>query len=259
MEKVKFIIWFEGRSGSSHLVSLMNSHSKILCRGENFDASLIRASDEPVDFATVNWEGKTFGRRLATFDKTVFGPTDTDVLEHLNALFNWKKQANGFKFKHSRQSYLYPEVCDALIRQKDEVKVIHLVRKNIVKRAISKQNQQRIREVQGRANLSSPVELGKIVVDVAAVLEYCQRLTGRQERFMQWPQNFEQVIKVEYEDLLHHPEIQLNRVFEFLGVPKEEVTSKIFKATPDKISDAVHNFEELALALRGTGFEKHLS
>src|SRR5262245_60864541 len=119
-----FIIWFHHRSGSTHLASLLDSHPDIACWREIFYR----------------------GEGLAAEDLfTLSGARSEEVfLEHLFS-YRWgpgganlcgadpqgpRPRGVGFKLKY-QQAAAYPRVLESLRAQR-RVKVIHLVRTNLL-------------------------------------------------------------------------------------------------------------------------------
>ncbi len=255
-----FVIWFEGRSGSSLLVSLLNAHPDLLCRSEDFSAFRLPANDppgQPVDYPLVRFNGNRFRRRLAGFDGVVLSPTVDQTLAHLEEIFASRHGAVGFKFKYPRQQGVFPEIAAQLAAQHDRVRLICLRRRNIVKRAVSKQNLQAILQQSGKCNLASPEQrIGKLSVDIPGLLEFCARVRRRQAGFDAWASQFRHVCRVEYEDLQGDRSTTLREIADFLNVDPEPVLqTDLVKSTPDRLSEAVANYDELVAAFRGTPLE----
>ncbi len=200
-----------------------------------------------------------FRRQLATFGKIILGPTDEQALEHLHAIYSRPEKATGFKFKHPRQFGLYPEVSQALVGYKDELKVICLRRNNLIKRAISKQNLVELQLRLGKSNLDSPLEFEKLHVDVEAMSLFLKRIEQRQESFAMWANQFTHVLSVEYDDLIRNQEVVLKEITDFLNVdPLTNLHTNLIKATDDDLETAIANYDEMATALRGTSYEQFL-
>lgn len=62
-----------------------------------------------------------------------------------------------------------------------------------------------------------------------------------------------------YEELVSDPQETLNGSFDFLEVANVPTPiSPLRKMTPDRLRDAIENFDEVAALLRGTEFEQFL-
>ena len=260
----RFVIWFEGRCGSSLLASLLAAHDEILCRKENFCATIVpererNPSSGEFDFATVTFGERVFRRQLATFGEVILSPTRDQVLEHLQAIYTRQTGAAGFKFKHPRQFGLFPEVAQTLVDDRKDLRVICLRRKNLIKRAISKQNLARLQKRLGKSNLDAPLQMEKLQVDIGALHLFCERVSQRQESFDTWARQFEHVLPVEYEDMVDNQQQTLDEIARFLNVsPVRDLSSELVKTTSDDLSMAVANYQELVESLRGTRYEQFL-
>jgi hypothetical protein len=123
--EVPFFIFFPERSGSSHLVNLLNSHPQINCFGEEFHLRDLPGTQE----------------RIPKHNSAA------SVVNSLRKIYqNEYTKANGFKFKYPGQPERYPEVMNFLTEHSDQVRIIILYRENRLKAAISKQNHTRLYE-----------------------------------------------------------------------------------------------------------------
>ncbi len=262
---IPFVIWFEGRSGSSLLVSLLDSHPDIRCRAEDFSGIRLDEDQEPVPVRghqtpVVLFNGLRFQRRLAGLGQVTLGPTNEQTLGHLQELFAQPGAAAGFKFKYPRQHGLFPEIANRLLEQRDRIRLICLRRRNVLKRAISKQNLARVRQQSGKCNLDSLRSTERLIVDTRQVLDFCARVEQRQAGFDAWARQFSQACDVEYEDLLNRRTVVLQQISKFLDVdPAQILESDLVKSTGDRLSEAVGNYDQLVAALEGTPWEVWLS
>ena len=249
-----FVIWFTGRTGSTFLCDLLDSHPEIRCLKEQFcEVKLTEGIDFPEDPRTFTDETGTFGRRLFCDDDVPLdNPTDEQTLNYLAKVMNSDHKACGFKLKFPSQSLTYPEIVDAL-RQIKGLKVIELIRVNVLKQVISYQNMLRINKlgISKACNAIENVQLEPIEVNVPKTIGMARHLLRSREEFGQFTQMFDSVLPVRYEELLTDQEKTLQRITDFLGVDSEiKLQSDFKKATPDKISQAVSNYDDLAKIAR---------
>ena len=183
--------------------------------------------------------------------------------------------ACGFKFKYPIQHQLFPEVVDELKSLGNDLRVIVLSRRNVLKQSISRQNMLRISEATGgeRFNLDQLVDgqvkqqlkQEPIHLDVPAVVQYARQLEREKEGFFEVVDDFEaqcgaQLFRIDYEDLLADQATVIARILDFLTVPVDApLFSLVEKATPDRLAAAIRNFEELQAAVAGTELEVFLS
>jgi LPS sulfotransferase NodH len=223
----KFVILFQGRSGSTYLTEALRSHSKIRAQGEQ-----LVGRKEQGFVAQAQWIREFFKPRpLAPY------------------------AAIGFKTKLS-------DVVDAgefanLLKSLD-VNIIHLERHNMVKQTISWLNSERLYEATGDWNLYKEadrlphleVDLEKFA-DSLSLLEQGKRWLRRYVDKLALP-----TLRLSYEDLLLDFEGTIERVLDFLEVPLESVESRVKKSTNDDLRQAVSNFEELRAQYVGTTYEQ---
>ena len=143
------------------------------------------------------------------------------------------------------------------------MRAVVMVRRNLVKQAISHMNAARLyertRHKRGRTawNLYSEEDrmdalhadseafdrtLRRVVFDEAILTAFAE--------FVDVPS-----LRVEYADLLRDSEAWFRSVYEFLGVPDPSTESAVLKNTDDDLRSAVANFDELRSRYVGTRFE----
>ena len=256
-----FFIWFTGRTGSTFLCDLLNSHPQISCRKEQFcEVKIVAGLEFPSGARTFENKGGVFGRRLFADNEVIDDPSDSQTLDYLKFAMNDAAKACGFKLKYPNQSQCYPEIVERL-KQVQCLKVIELVRENVLKQAISLRNVARIRElgVSRASNAVEPIELKPLELDVALALTHARYFLRIRDDFSKFSQQFENTLQVTYEDLLSDHSQTIERILRFLNVDASvPLKSQFSKTTPDQISEAVSNFDELASAVKGTELERFL-
>ncbi|MFV2045193.1 MAG: hypothetical protein ACC700_18415 [Anaerolineales bacterium] len=221
----RFVLMFTGRSGSSYLINLLNSHPYILALGEEL-AILHNNGAE----AQANW-----------------------VTDFLTAPpISWYK-ARGFKVK--LVDVADPTGLTSLLRESN-CRIIHMTRRNQVKAVISRINALRLWEKTGEWNLYSernrPSPIRVDVPKFDELLEHRARVDTALEEFVSQLALPTQTIF--YEDLLVLRDTVLQRTFEFLGVPSRPVHGDTRKNTSDDLRDVIINFEELRSRYLGTAY-----
>lgn len=242
-EKPFFISFFE-RSGSSFLVRLLANHKDIACFAEIFDV--------------VN-PGKN-RQRLPQF------PDTNSVREKLDSIYTQKQKASGFKFKYPGQDELYPDVYEYLLERAETMSVIFLYRKNLLKAAISKQNQLRLVAMGKPSNLNEKnyVCLEKINLNIEQALRYMAVREQNDKKYYQKIINsFPKKYILAYEELLENESKVMKELYDFLEVENSqsnsETSRRTIKITNDDIEQAVENYQELVEKLQGTKYEKYLT
>lgn len=256
-----FFIWFTGRTGSTLLCDLLESHPQIYCRMEDFSEIVIR-DVAPGDDATKLYEfnGLKYQRKIYGPDETIENPSPAQTLEYLQQIYSHDKSACGFKFKYPTQAAVYPEVVGQL-KKTPGLKVIELIRENVLKQSISLRNVERIRklEAQKSCNLTTQVDLQPLNADIEKVVGHAHYFLNIRDEFHAMAGQFTDVLPVTYEQITSDVQATMNRITEFLNVDSDvELKTQFIKTTPDRIADAIANYEELSAAVAGTRLEAFL-
>ncbi len=232
MNKIKFIIYGQGRSGSNLLRTLLNSHPQIHCDNELFN---------PVRLSQKSKTNRFF---INTFP--------------INYIHNMQKRADaeiyGFKlfpFHHKNSG----SIVKKLYRQ--GWKVIHIERNNILKQTFSgiigTQTQKYIR----RDDASSPDQIYHIECEqVINVLKFRKKLMASEYKVLSGIGNYCSVIYEE--DLIDQKnwDETMGRIFQFLGIEPVIVKSSILITDPRPDSERIDNFDEIIHGLNQNGYSK---
>ncbi len=257
-----FFIWFTGRTGSTFLCDLLDSHPQIACQKEQFcEVKLDDASEFPSGARTYTNNAGVFGRQLCQRSPAtkIDDPTDDQTLGYLGEIFNADATACGFKLKYPNQAQCYPEIVEQL-RSIAGLKVVELVRENVLKQAISLRNVARIQQlgVSRWSNAVEAVELEPLELDVPLTIRHANYFLRTRNEFHQFTSLFNDVLPLRYEQLVAD-DAAIEQVLEFLNVNTDVMLQSEFKkTTPDRISQAVANYDELAMAIQGTELEQFL-
>jgi LPS sulfotransferase NodH len=235
-----FFILFPERSGSTHLVNLLNSHPEIDCKHEVFNFKI--------------WPGTT--------ERVVKYPSREERRHALVELYqNSTKAASGFKFKYPKQIQEYEDVFDFLHKNSERVKVIFLYRKNRLKTAISKQNLNRLID-QNKPHFMTDrtfKEIGKLHLNLEKAKNYIDKREKEDALFLQKTEEFPHRYILPYEALIQNEKKILKEVFQFLGVDSAfKAHSPLRKITPDKLQDALSNYADVKEAFANTKYEEYL-
>jgi LPS sulfotransferase NodH len=223
-----FVILFEGRSGSSHLTSLLNSHPNMRAR--------------PEELVKIKQRGEGAQEQIDW------------VLRSLEAPPNSPLQAVGFKTK--LRDVIDRDAFTSALHDR-RARILHLERQNLVKLAVSSINAARLAKSTGKYNLLKDTDrLPAAPIDVDELRTNITRRAEWQDMLRAYLESIElPILHLTYEGLLAGETRTLGRVFSFLDVPSAPVSSPILKNTPDDLRQAVSNFDELRSHFVGTPFE----
>ena len=258
--KSPFLIWFTGRTGSTYLCDLLNSHTTIYCRREDFSEIRV-ASSEYTQGPKIEINGSQFFRRLHRPQGDIEHPDQSQTVDYLHHLFSQEFTACGFKLKFPNQFLAFPEVVDAAHRI-ENLRLIGLYRNNVLKQAISLSNVERIRQlgVANSGNAKCAVNLQPLELNIDEALKHARFFARCKNELKKFASEFQNVFYVAYEDLCKQPDKTLNELLEFLQVDGDakKMYSNFKKITPDRISDAISNYDQLVTAVNGTDLQLFL-
>ena len=248
---VKFIIVSHQRSGSAFFTTLLNSSPGIHCLRECF---LLKEMSPAPEYTFVHF----LTRYLPPNIHDIFQLTPAEqnslfkqhIESYLENIFAERPgiEGIGFKFMYD-QIKRFPMALRWM--EKNEVYVIHLIRKNTLKTILSWLT----RMERGFPHSTAPVSQVKVKVDCKTLKDELH-FTGdciekNRKDFSSQPHYLE----VFYEDLVQFQERELLRIGSFLGIGYlGQLKSDLVKLNSDSIKDIVKNYDELEFTLKDTPF-----
>src|SRR5690606_18079996 len=160
----------------------------------------------------------------------------------------------GFKVFYE-QALMNPAAFAYLLANRD-MKVIHLVRRNLLQRRLSELRAQatdRWIHAKGSSDASgapSPV----LDVEAPRLIADFQRMTQRRREFAEIFAEHD-VLEVFYEDLVTDLSATYARICDFLGIHRIPVAPRTDPTPSRPLSELVPEWNRLRVALQGTGFE----
>jgi sulfotransferase family protein len=159
--------------------------------------------------------------------------------------------ARGIRLSYE-QVRKYPDSLPWVLE--NDVRIIHLVRENALKAVVSHFTAKK----RGFAHATSQVPkvtLRLPPAELKALLVQREREIDRYRVLFQG----RPCCEVFYETFLAQKEEETRRLLDFLGISRyAPLTSRLVKQNPDSLRDILENYDEIARALRGTSFERHL-
>lgn len=223
----KFLIFSRGRSGSTLLVDLLNTHSCVRCDNEIF------------------YQGFLFPRRRV------------DVRASMS-----RTEVYGFKLiTYQLQAFQKAQRPEQFIRYLYEhgYKIIYLTRTNLLRYALSNIYARKVR-FHHNVSEGSP-ERRAIHVEVEDVLSWIEEAKLRESYELRVLQDIPR-LSLTYEEHLRDSESQqktVAKVCDFIGIPSEPVSTRMQKVTARTLRDLVINYEALSEALSDTPYARFLS
>ncbi|MGE0142919.1 MAG: sulfotransferase [Planctomycetota bacterium] len=232
-----FLIACAERTGSNLLVSMLDSHPKIGCAGEVFNQRHLedrlpwRPAADRLDLIELRKQDPA--RMFAELGQ---------IAEGLG------KSHFGFKITYN-QWLKNPQVVD-LIRGVPGVRLIHLLRRNRLRRLVSN-------EVARKNDVwkvpvgtpKPPVSETKVELAFADLINDFRNIE-RQEVMVEEALSGSPRLTVLYEDMAADPQSAGAQATDFLGLPRADLAVKFEKSGKDDLRDVVSNFDELKSKLQ---------
>ena len=221
---VRFIILTRSRTGSTLLRSYLNSHPNIFVEGEIF--------------------GRLRGR---------------DPIARLRAAFGRQPlyiRAKGFKiFYYHPLDARADELWDGLEAHED-VKVIHLTRRNVLRTLLSRKIAGIERAYVGNRFDAVDPESKRIVMTVSELADGFRQTRewelGAANRFRKHP-----TLDVTYEELASLPQETFGRVLAFLGQDYRALRTGMTRQNAESLRYLIRNYDELKAGFAGSPWEPY--
>lgn len=222
----KFVVITRSRTGSNLFMSLLSSHVNIYAFGELFN--------QPRKNSFKNIWNTTFSKRM-NYVKTV-----------------------GFKIFYYHPLNSNDEFIWNKIKSDRDIKIIHLIRENILRSYISSQIAHKT-QIYGLTPgmINQNLQDRKVSIDIEDCLKEIKKTEAYQDKtrleFSHHP-----FIEITFKGLVLEKTITMGRIFNFLNVTSKKTTSNLSRQNPEKIQNLVLNYIELDKALRNTKHYKYL-
>lgn len=233
----KFMISCNGRSGSSMLSTLLNSHPQVLCHGEILAA--------PHESAGPYHDSRKQGSDI---DDWLRSYRDTSPEAFLyDVCFNPAgHQSVGFKFKLEESLSPAYKVFRELLAADKDIKIIHLQRMNILDQYISLQATRKSGVFSIHSRRQRP-ELSPYVIDIPHLISYVREARQRQEAAFDLFRDHRS-LHLTYEELCESRSAASAKVQSFLEVRRTRLATMMVKVIK-KNTDLVLNLAEVREAL----------
>jgi LPS sulfotransferase NodH len=224
-----FVVFFEGRSGSTYLIESLHDQPDIYAEKEFF-AELRSKNKGPRD--QLDWT------------RDYFTPQEQD-----------RYRAIGFKAK--LQDILSPGELAEMLSEFD-ARVILLRRRNRIKLVVSLLNAMRLNDATGEWNLYRAGDRPPAFrVDVGTFRNWLERIEAANGRLVEYVEGMSlPLLRIDYEDLLVDERRTMSAVCEFLGACYDPSRrGKCLKNTDDDLRKVVLNLDQLRSEFTGTRYE----
>jgi len=216
--RTSFVIFAQGRTGSTLLVDLMNSHKGVHCDGEILGKP-VRFPYAWVDAHRRRWPDRYYGFKVKPYQLSVDQQLDPRA---------WLRRMHGHDWK-----------------------LIHLRRRNALRHALSNIVAEQVGFV---FRSTGPAEPAGLTVDVEMLLG---AMSAREEQAEVERAALAELphVSVCYEDDLLEPDrhqATLDRLSDALGLPHAQARTEVRRITTDDLRTTIANYDEVSSAIRSS-------
>lgn len=249
------IILTTQRTGSTFLLTCLDSHPDVCCLGELLVGSrLFRAPDllYKSRYATKTYRylrsGAWYPTRIMRrfLDEGRIGSRDLGM-----------RPVMAFKVMYNQ---IRPPWTLDFLRKRTEIRILHLRRNNLLKVYVSNMLLTVKRDNRWQPHATVPVAPVSLDISSVAALEYMRRAVAEYEAherlFSDHPR-----LHLSYESMIDGQTLRADvarDVCRFLGVSEHPMKSNLVKVNPERLQDMVANYDEFANAIRKTEFAEML-
>lgn len=157
--------------------------------------------------------------------------------------------AVGFEALYTNEKKWQTKNMWRYLKNIDGLKIIHLKRKNLLRVYLSLLTANKLR-LWVSTNNKSPV-LKSTTIDHLELKNFFAEVTKLQEYYQKYFSNKE-MIDVYYENIVTNKDGEMNKILDFLEVPKRNLTSKLVKLNTRLLQDCISNYSSLKKYFAGT-------
>jgi hypothetical protein len=247
----RFILLNAARTGSSMLATKLDSHPDIRCHGEVLGPGPGKAGDRLV--------GLNYGTD-PTLERRLVALRDSDPVRFLS---EWVYRAEtgaaaGFKIKYEELLKADFERVLGWLVAEESIKVIHLVRRNRLKRLVSEITATRFYGAYQIRDASKAPPVPRFRLTAEECRADFDKQERRERRFGRMFGDHD-VFDTSYEDLVDPAAGALHEVQAFLGVKPVELRTATRKMNPDELRVMIENYDELEAAFEDTPYAAYFA
>lgn len=231
------IMVFMARSGSKYVASILGQHPEIVDFGELFHG--VRSGDDNHNVLE-------------------------NLLGKLAELANNKSKISLVQYRYPQHFQQVPEFARIMENNHENIVVLHCMRRNKLKGAISQQNAERLKKQTGSAHLRDKPDsrLDPLQIDVERAISETLLRTELDEVYSVWLAKNFQYFRIYYEDLVAAPKATCESIADFLGVENDGFfdvrKTNLTKVTDDDLKVAISNFSDLQYAASAAHIDQWL-
>ena len=230
----KFIIFSQGRTGSTLLVKILNSHPDIVCEREIFQLKNIIFSGQIHNpYRMINGKELIYRKKVYGFKAKIYQLNEQRRLIGGSKEFLRNATNNGWKLLYLKRGNLIQHVLSSLVAE--NLNTYHF----------------------NSNGEKSTYDKLKLELDVHDLIK---RLDERRNYLEQEKEALEgrEYMEISYEKLSEYPQEVADEIFSFLGINSVRIDIPLQKSNTKSVEELVSNYDEIASALKSTEYAKFL-
>ena len=249
------IILTTQRTGSTFLVTCLDSHPEVCCLGELLAGSRLFHVPEILYKWRYGPKAYRFLRSGAWYPTRVMRRFLDEG--HLGSMDLGLHPVMAFKVMYN---HIRPPWTREFLRQRADIRILHLRRNNLLKAYVSNILLTVKRDNRWQPHATAPVFPISMNISATAALAYMRRAIGEYEAHERLFGNHPR-LHLSYETMIDGQTLRADvarDVCRFLGVADHAMQSKLVKINPERLQDMVANYDEFADAIRKSEFAEML-
>jgi LPS sulfotransferase NodH len=245
------IILTTQRTGSTFLVTCLDSHPEIGCLGEILAGSRLFHVPEFLYRFRYGTKAYRYLRSGAWYPTRMMRRYLDDA--RLGSMQLERKKVLAFKVMYNQ---IRPAWIMNFLRERKALRILHLRRNNLLKVYVSNQLLRVKRDDAWKPHTTAPVSAVSMPISPARAIDYMRRAVAEYEAherlFADHPR-----LALSYETMIEGPGLSpavARDICAFLDVSDHPMQSKLVKMNPERLQDMVTNYDELASAVAKTEF-----
>ena len=239
----KFVIAATQRTGSTMLVTLLDSHPRVLCLGESFKCSTGNTALHHQEKSYAVFRNKTMGNRLQHYLRR-----KTQVKGYLDRLYATTNfDAIGFKMMYN-QSMQFPSLVPYLMS--NNIRVIHISRDNPLEVLVSLQTARARRLFHSREH----VKVEPVVIPLVGLTKQLEKIRQYNRKWTEVFSENHPYLKIDYNSFSLERDHHVERILDFLQLEQQKLSTPLVKINPADFSLAIKNYHQVKDYLINTEF-----
>lgn len=240
-----FLVFKLARTGSTMFGKVLNSHKEIVCNNEILNHLKENNTKQKIEYLNQYLLGKTFNDESIVGNQ-IIGGTINPFKYRLSS-----RSLQGIIYSHSRKNIVHSWVTKNINRKEPSVQVILLLRKNLLKQAISIETAKKEGTYYStQTRFQNKNLLKKQDFDLSKLEEEVSRLQRTSEKLIKFTKAVtSKYLPIFYEDIYQHPEETYKKVFDYIEVSNVQenfdFTGGYKKILSDNIEDIINNFDDI--------------